>query len=225
MHYYVALTDDNLTVRPEEYPGRPVPGPGLLHDGRFSATVDIDDLDVALRIRELPDLAGRTAVLTVGSNACAAVVLRKLESVGVDSAVPFLAGIATGISVGHSAHRSVAGFIPAAPYETTGTRNTVIVNMFSDDQLAAIDATEPNYHRITIGCAVPGRDTAELYVSRRGVIAVPDGPVLPLMAQPDLFRRLTEQCRGFREASAEVGTQAIAELLIEQGWARDAGLE
>ncbi|MCZ4549774.1 hypothetical protein [Gordonia rubripertincta] len=224
MSYDVLATDDDLSARPQEYPGRPVPGIGTLHHGRFWTAVDHADLSAGLRRHRLADLAGRTAVLAIGSNACAAVVLRKLESVGVDSAVPFLAGVATGISVGHSAHRSVSGFIPAAPFASAGTRNSFIVTMFSGDQLAAIDATEPNYRRITVECDLPGRESAELYVSRWGVIAPPGEQVLPLMSQEVLFGRLSEQCQGFRQAHADVNTGMVAELFIERGWARDPGL-
>lgn len=224
MRYDVALTDDNLTARPEEYPGRRVPGPGLLHDGRFSAATGVDDLDAALRGHGLSGLARRTAVLAIGSNACAAVVRRKLESVGVDSSVPFLSAVAVGVAVGHSAHRSVAGFVPAAPYASADARNTFIVNMFSDDQVAAIDATEPNYRRITVDCDAPGPDVAELYVSRWGVMAPPGEQILPLMAQSDLFALLSEACRGFREAMAEVATGNFADLFAERGWARESGL-
>ncbi|ORM33401.1 hypothetical protein [Williamsia sp. 1135] len=224
MSYDVSVTDDNLSARPQEYPGRPVPGLGLLHEGRFSTAIDVDDLSADLRRHRLADLAGRTAVLAIGSNACAAVVLRKLASVGVDATVPFLSGSAPGISVGHSAHRSVAGFIPAAPYATVSTRNTFIVNMFNGDQLAAIDVTEPNYRRITVECDLPGRGSAELYVSRWGVIAPPEGPVLSLMSQTALFRRLSEQCQGFREAQVDIKPRTVADLFIERGWARDPGL-
>lgn len=221
MAYDVAVTDDNLTARPEEYPGRAVPGSGLLHDGRF---VPVADVDAALRGHGVPDLAARTAVLAIGSNACAAVVLRKLGSVGVDTSVPFMTGVAAGISVGHSAHRSVTGFIPAAPSPTAGSRNTFIINMFSDEQLAAIDGTEPNYRRITVGCEVPGRAAAELYVSRWGLLAPPGGSVLPLMSQPALFDLLTEECLGFDSAREKTSAHGIAHLFIEQGWARDPGL-
>ncbi|WP_207835712.1 hypothetical protein [Williamsia soli] len=224
MSYDVSVTDDNLSARPQEYPGRLVPGPGLLHEGRFSTALGVDDLTDVLRRHGLADLAGRTAVLAIGSNACAAVVLRKLESVGVDATVPFLSGSAPGVSVGHSGHRSVAGYIPAAPYATVDTRNTFIINMFSGQQLAAIDETEPNYRRITVECDLAGRGSAELYVSRWGVIAPPGGPVLSLMSQTTLCRRLSDQCRGFQEAQADVNTRTVADLLIERGWARDPGL-
>lgn len=222
MHYDVAVTDDNLSAHPEQYPGRAVPGPGLLRDGRFVAMADLGDLKAGLRAGGLADLSGRTAVLAIGSNACAAVVLRKLESVGVDASVPFISGRAPGIAVGHSAHRSVAGFIPAAPHLRPGALNMFIVNMFGDEQLAAIDGTEPNYRRITVDCALPDRRTAELYVSRWGVIAPPGRAVLPLMAQQDLFGRLTQECQGFQEIMEASGR--TAGLLAEQGWARDAGL-
>lgn len=224
MNYDVTVTDDNLSARPQDYPGRPVPGIGLLLDGRFSTAKGVDDLTTALRRHGLTDLAGRTAVLAVGSNACAAVILRKLESVGVDSAVPFLTGAATDISVGHSAHRSVAGFIPAAPYATVGARRILTATMFTGEQLAAIDATEPNYRRITVACDLRGEGRAELYVSRWGIIAPPGGSVLPLMSQAELFDRLSEGCRGFGQARADPDPRAVADLLDEQGWARDSGL-
>jgi hypothetical protein len=96
--------------------------------------------------------------------------------------------------------------------------------MFSDHQLAAIDVTEPNYRRVTVECELFGRDRAELYVSRWGVIAPPGRSVWPLMAQADLFDRLIEGCPGFRDAADEGTPASVADLLMDQGWARDSGL-
>lgn len=70
-----------------------------------------------------------------------------------------------GVLVGHSAHVSVGGYIPAAPYAGAGSTQ-VMLGWFEPAQLALLDATEPNYERRHLDAGV------DVYVSRWGVIAV-----------------------------------------------------
>jgi hypothetical protein len=110
------------------------------------------------------------AVVSVGSNAAPAVLRAKLARHGVRDDVAVLPMRVSGVAVGHSAHVSVAGYIPAAPYAAPGRVADLHVSWFDDDQLAALDASEPNYDRITFG-------EVDLYVSKWGVLAVAGVPI------------------------------------------------
>jgi hypothetical protein len=110
------------------------------------------------------------AVVSVGSNAAPAVVHAKLARHGVRTDVAIASVRVNGLAVGHSAHVSVGGYIPAAPYAAPGRAADLHVSWFDDDQLAALDATEPNYGRITFG-------DVDLYVSKWGVLAVAGVPI------------------------------------------------
>ncbi len=110
------------------------------------------------------------AVVSVGSNAAPAVLRDKLARHGVSTDVAVAPLRLTGIAVGHSAHISVRGYIAAAPYAAPGRVADVHVSWLDDDQLAALDATEPNYDRITFG-------EFDLYVSKWGVLGVAGVPI------------------------------------------------
>jgi hypothetical protein len=110
------------------------------------------------------------AVVAVGSNAVPAVLRAKFARHEVNTRVAVDALRLDGIAVGHSAHVSVRGYVPAAPYAAPGRCAEVHVSWLDDDQLAALDATEPNYERQPVG-------GVDLYVSRWGVLAVSGMPV------------------------------------------------
>ncbi|WP_143696507.1 hypothetical protein [Williamsia muralis] len=164
-------SDDDLTARPMEYPGRAVAGTGVLVHDEYRQLATVEGIERELHRAAKPGLSQRRPVIAVGSNACAAVMRRKLAD--VDGCVPFLLGTVSDISVGHSAHRSVAGFIPAAPFRRPGPPISVVMTMLTPDQLSAVDRTEPNYRRVEIKCDIAGLGvgTAEVYVSLWGVIA------------------------------------------------------
>jgi hypothetical protein len=120
-------------------------------------------------------------VAAVGSNASPAVLARKLSSLREGWVALEPADLA-GVQVGHSAHVSAGGYVPAAPYRWPGTA-AVVVGWFDDRQLALLDATEPNYVRRRLELGV------EVYVSRWGVVALEGRPV-PLMGQAELLHLL-----------------------------------
>lgn len=124
------------------------------------------------------DVRGRTPVAAVGSNASPAVLARKLSALP-EGWVALEPGELRGVQVGHSAHVSAGGYVPAAPYRGSGTA-AVVVGWFDDRQLALLDATEPNYVRRRLEGGV------EVYVSRWGVVAL-DGRPVPLMGQAELL--------------------------------------
>ncbi|GAB2666433.1 hypothetical protein GCM10027169_30640 [Gordonia jinhuaensis] len=227
----------DLRRQPWRYPGPSVRAPGLLADGRY---VRCDHS----RIRAILDESGhtplehRTPVVAVGSNACAAVMSHKLA--GHDGPIVFLVDVVAGVAVGHSAHRSRAhrsrahrsrrlpvagsmrpGFIPAAPYADAGARDAFVITMLDDEQLAVIDATEPNYFRDRVSGARLG--PVWLYRSRWGVLAPPGAKPVPLTPQPVLERFLTGHRLGIGPPVA--GAFADVAGLREAGWARADGLD
>ncbi|WP_284303577.1 hypothetical protein [Mobilicoccus caccae] len=168
---------------PHDYPWTSTPAAGLLDRGRFRAHAD--------PLRSL-DLQGRRAVVAVGSNAAPAVLAAKLP----EARIPLLPAVMTHLAVGHSAHVSLAGYIAAAPYPYPGARTPVMVSWLEAAALAELDATEPNYERVTVS-SVGGdlhADTAlhpedvDLYVSRHGVVGTPEP--LALTTQERLFAEL-----------------------------------
>ena len=161
-----------------DYPGTPATGPGVLApDGTWSP----------LRGNEPPDelVAGRTCVLAVGSNASPAVLHAKLARAGVDETVALVPCLAHGLDVAHSAHVSSGGYLPVTPCRRPSTRATrrppqltAVASWFGPLALAALDATEPNYQRLSLPGVVHGAPPgAQVYVSRWGVLAREGQPV------------------------------------------------
>lgn len=130
------------------------------------------------------DVRGRTPVAAVGSNAAPAVLARKLAALG-SGWVAMEPRVLPEVQVGHSAHVSVHGYVPAAPYVGRGTA-LAVVGWFDDEQLALLDATEPNYVRLRLDAGV------DVYASRWGVVAV-DGVPVPLTGQARLLELLWPQ--------------------------------
>jgi hypothetical protein len=169
-----------------DYPGTPAPGNGVLDGDRFWLGRELDRLD------------DRTMVLAVGANAAPAWLATKLRRVEVAGVVGMVRAVVGGLGVGHSAHVSRGGYIPAGPYAAHGAA-AVVGLWVTAEQLAAIDATEPNYDRIALrpdqhelrletGRPAPAYD---LYVSRWGVLAA-GGVPLRLGTQRELFARLAD---------------------------------
>lgn len=213
-----------------DYPGTPAPGSGVLDGDRFWLGRDLDRLD------------DRTMVLAVGANAAPSVLAAKLRRAGVAGAVGMVRAEVTGLGVGHSAHVSRRGYFPAGPYAAEGA--VAVVGLWvTAKQLAAIDATEPNYDRIALrrdehalrletGRPPP---TYDVYVSRWGVLAADVVP-LRLKTQRELFVRLAgdpalaalapwEDAEAAVRALADPAAQArIREALAGAGWVADAAL-
>ncbi len=211
----------DLSLDPDSYPGTPIASPTLvladcqhLIRPRWGRPVsraivlpcppcsvtpgqDRSALSVALRRVGADPMEQRTAVVAVGSNASAAVMRHKLSSRGVSPVVPMVTGILRNIAVVHSAHVSRGGYVPAAPVHLPGVRSRVAVQFLDADQLAAVDATEPNYERVPLD---PTRHLVVLsggwrpadpwiYASRRGVLRGA-GLGTGLLTQADLRLRL-----------------------------------
>jgi hypothetical protein len=187
-----------------DYPWSPAAESGLLTAGRFTLMSAADLVQ---------HVGSRTAVVAVGSNASPVVLHRKLSRRGVGGDVPFLAGTVTGCAVGHSAHVSLPGYVAAAPYRCAEAGTPVYVSLLDDRQLAALDATEPNYVRRELRCtddALVLDGTASiasfhLYDSRWGVIAPPGEAPLRLASQEDLHDQLREHWPPYAELLERTG--------------------
>lgn len=240
---------DTGPTDPLAYPGRPLRGRALLagtcvhpligdRSRLRDATVVADGdhvcermppgatIAVALRELDATDLADRHVVLAVGSNASPGVMHHKLASAGVSTAVPYVFVDVRGIAAGHSAHVSTTGFIAAAPFATP-QRASFAAPLLDDDQLAAVDATEPNYDRVPIDGAadLPGDlgPTVHAYTSHWGVLAHRGRP-LQLRPQPTLHRTLRRIDARFAADTNGLGAREIIDRLAHDGrnrtWAR-----
>lgn len=183
------------------------PAPGRLGDWTVTDETG-SSLDQTLAAHSAAPMSERVAVAAVGSNGCQDVLRRKLFGARpglsptdgpshdqVGHAVPMTPATVAGLGIAHAAFVSRPGFIPAAPAEMSGETASVVLTWLDRDQLARLDATEPNYHRVrlvdgrsrtTCGRRVLGVD---VYASRWHVLR--DGPrPMRLTTQSDLFVRL-----------------------------------
>jgi hypothetical protein len=219
------------TLSALDYPGMPPTGPGVLDGDRFWPGRDLGRLD------------DRHLVLAVGSNASPSVLAGKLRRAGASGAVPMVRVEVDGLAVGHSAHVSRGGYVPAGPYAATET-TTAWGRWLTRRPRAAVDATEPNYTRVRldagdrpIALEDGGPPAAyELYVSRWGVLAVDGERPVPLGSQLVLYARLAEveelaTLVPWRDPEAAVAALAdptvqarIREALHAAGWVAAAGL-
>lgn len=172
---------------PLQYPGRPVGRPGILTATAVRPwPADDDDL-----------LRGRSAVLSIGSNSDPTVLRAKLVDAGVSPRVPLVPVVAVGLSVAHSAHVSLGGYVAAAPRDAPDGAVRGVLGWFDEPQVAALDASEPNYRRVALSpsryvlapVAGTGPDQVFVYRSVWGLLAV-DGRPVPLRAQEHLHRLL-----------------------------------
>ncbi|MFG2573990.1 hypothetical protein [Streptomyces sp. NPDC048481] len=122
---------------PLRYPGVRPSGSGLLDGDRL---LPLDRLTHP----------GRTPVVAVGSNASPAQLRHKMAESGVSSPVPMVRARVTGIDVGVSAHISRHGYVSASPVGSPGTVRQLFVIWLDPEQLATMDATEPNYDRVLL---------------------------------------------------------------------------
>lgn len=184
------MADDPIS-RPLTYPGAPPRESGLLvAEGFLPASGDA--LDRALRARGRAPTAERRLVLAVGSNGSPAQVRRKLASRGADVTVPMIYVAVSGIVAGVSAHVSAHGYVPAAPLLAPGSTGRFVALWLDEEQLAVIDATEPNYRRTGLpkGTAVSNAGDCQLYTGSHGCLADGGGVALRLTGQAALLRTL-----------------------------------
>jgi hypothetical protein len=140
-----------------------------------------------------PDLSGRTPLLSYGANSAPAALARKLASLpGVE--MPVLRAELEGFDVVYSAHVSPYGAVPATLLESPGTTAPVFVLHPTDEQLALLTASEPNYDLVEV-------DGLPAYRSKHGCLSLSGSPValaavrsagrtLPELDEPAVLERV-----------------------------------
>lgn len=217
-------------AQPLTYPGRPADGSVVLvgdevvpvrtHDGP-------GELEALLARHGVAPLAARRVVLAVGSNAAPAQVRRKFGAAGASTVVPLLRCRVDGLDVGHSAHVSRPGYVPATPVGRVGATSGAVLLHVDDGQLPALDVTEPNYVRVPVADVLgPGGtvrlddtvlDDVEVYTSRHALVGPPGDP-WPFRDQRTTVARLLDH---LPEVRARSGADPAAAV---QAWARSAAL-
>lgn len=192
-------------LAPDRYPWSPTRHAGVLHAGRFEPT---NDLDRNLVAGGGPPLDDRHEVIAVGSNASPAVMHRKLLHAATRP-IAMTIGRHDGIAVGHSAHVSMPGYIAAAPYRCARCSRAFVSVHVDDDQLEALDATEPNYRRVAVG-------DAWIYASHWGVLALQGSPI-GLRPQSDLHATLADGDQRFADAMSAVPAGHVTATLAHDG--------
>jgi hypothetical protein len=136
------------------------------------------DLDPAEEL----DLGDRRPLLAYGANPAPAVLARKLAALP-DPQLPVLRAELAGFDVVYSAHLSPYGAVPSTLQRSEGTVAPAFVLYPTDEQLALLTATEPNYElrrlagldlRTDLVGPLPEID---VYLSRHGCLAVDDSEV------------------------------------------------
>lgn len=146
-------------------------------------------------VPEPAQLNGRTAVLALGSNAAPQVLAGKLGLGEGDEPVPAIRAELRDFDVVYSAHISAYGSLPAAIQVSPGTGAAIHVLYLTDEQLAAMAETEPNYDAVVIEgvrCRLgtgADLDAAHCFLSKHGCLRVAGAP-LALAAIRATGRRL-----------------------------------
>ncbi|MGI8328325.1 hypothetical protein ACRYCC_00060 [Actinomadura scrupuli] len=201
---------------PLTYPGRMAGWSGLLVDDLYlrvsprartplggwavpgSSGPGAQGIDDVLRELGRPAVSERHVVVSIGSNAAPAQIHAKFTTRDVRVALPMIRAEASGIRAGVSAHVSRPGYLPATPVADPAAVSTLVVLWLDDDQLAALDDTEPNYHRVrlptdpfTLSLPSGGRlSDPYCYVSRHGCLTDGLGSPRPLRSQHELISDL-----------------------------------
>lgn len=207
------------------------------------ALVDTAAIEQALEQEGAPPLSERTLVVAVGSNQTPRTIARKYRRSGRELPVttPFVRCTVRDLAVGHVAHVAALGYVPAAPYRAVGERMELVATWFDDEQLAVVDATEPNYDRLRLPAArfpvhlATGErpEHFDVYASRWGVLALEDGAPIPLRhRQQELFDDLValtgaqHMIGDAAEICAELAAspQALRMLALQHGLVASDGL-
>ncbi len=183
-------------VEPAAYPGRPAPfsavqvGEWLYpwhseDGGRRPVTIDGGPLLAAfapgasvgvervLAALGVAPMNRRQPVVAVGSNASPAQLYAKAGGPAAP-VVPLGWVTVAGLTVGHSAHVSVAGYVPFAPAAgPPGRRGRFLAAWLDEAELDRLDVTEPNYRRSQLAPGSGPGPAWALYRGRRGLLRVP----------------------------------------------------
>ncbi|MEU5636390.1 hypothetical protein ACH47C_18895 [Streptomyces rishiriensis] len=201
----------------------------LSYPGAWPSSSGLLDGDELLPLDRLTH-PGRTPVVAVGSNASPAQLRHKMAESGAVSPIPMVRARVTGIDVGVSAHISRLGYVSASPVNAPGAARQLFVIWLDADQLATLDATEPNYDRVLLpapGFRVELENGEALldtfaYVNHHGVLHDGSGTPRSHPGQRALLSELLSGSRTLRklfgETPEEFCRRARADArLCEQG--------
>ncbi|MFI7500879.1 hypothetical protein ACIBVL_20725 [Streptomyces sp. NPDC049687] len=168
-HEHRTLEALGLAHAPRDHP--------LAYPGKWPTESGLLAGDLLLPLERLTH-PGRTPVLAVGSNASPGQLRHKMAALGITSPIPMVRTRVTGIGIGVSAHVSRLGYVSASPVDSPGATRRLFVIWLDAEQLAAVDATEPNYDRVVLPAprfhveAENGETLPEVfsYVNRHGVL-------------------------------------------------------
>lgn len=159
----------------------------------------VDSVNKYLVEANAATIDSRVLVVAVGSNASPDVMRRKFARwhEPIRSVFPVFKCTVRGLDVGHSLHVSNGGYIAATPFASAGNELRLWGALLDRTQLAALDATEPNYDRVWVSAAdypltmTSGELPAGYYLYRsvHGIVGFRGTPTA-LMSQPELFGRL-----------------------------------
>ncbi|MGH3343400.1 MAG: hypothetical protein ACRDPK_11065 [Carbonactinosporaceae bacterium] len=111
----------------------------------------IVNLDTALIGLRAASLGNRRPVVAVGSNAAPGQLRQKFADRQVSDVVPLTRATVRGLTVGHSAHVSAAGYVPYIPLAAPEHVVSEFYVLWLDDlQLERLNETEPNYELVTV---------------------------------------------------------------------------
>ncbi|MFE6823486.1 hypothetical protein [Streptomyces sp. NPDC057690] len=197
--------DEHRTLRALGLADAPRDHP-LSYPGAWPATSGLLHGDELLPLDRLTH-PGRTPVVAVGSNASPAQLRHKMAEFGVTSPIPMVKARVTGIEVGVSAHVSRVGYVSASPVDAPAVTRELFVIWLDPEQLALIDATEPNYDRVLLpapGFRVELENGEALldafaYVNHHGVLHNGDGIPRRHPGQRALITELLARSTALRE--------------------------
>lgn len=143
----------------------------LLRDGEVVPLTSAEQLETLSG-------AGRTALITFGSNGSPQVLRRKLSQLPEAGELAVLTGWLEGFAVAPSAHLALYGALPATILRDPASRVRAGLLLVDDAQLEAIGLTEFNYHVVRLTAEdfssdlkLPRSAAPLAYVSRHGHFA------------------------------------------------------
>ncbi|MFI6500068.1 hypothetical protein [Nonomuraea typhae] len=178
-------------------------------DDAYLPVGELDTLLVRLGRSPMPE---RHPVVAVGSNASPGQLLRKF---GGRAVIPMTLAVVDGLVPGVAAYVSRWGYVPATPVEAPGESSRLFVLWLDDRELAALDATEPNYRRRRLPYAVTLESGVRLppcffYVVKHGCLVDGTGAARRLTNQRALIQALLDESPGLRRLCGRTPEEFVA---------------
>lgn len=240
---------------PTLYPWARPESSGLLVDKDYYSTPYLEDyfgdsevfpnltVDEVLEHHDLDPISRRYLIVSVGANASPEAMLDKMSLLTKGpTVIPFTEITIENLAVGYAGYVTYRGYIPATPYHHDGAKTTLWASYLDYEQLAILDATEPNYFRLKVSTrdypAVMASgeriDTFYLYDSYRGVLSV-DGEVIPFDTQVALYntfrtmnglKEVVHECTNFDTNGFRLSKRkTLDDTFIKGGFLNETGIQ